>query len=448
MNVEQKNISIYFTTHKRIRLDDIDLKQTISKRDKKSTETIKLGENVNYTIENFFKYSKEEDYMREIKSELKKLELVNSVSMAKRTTNMGKNGIETYFRKAEPKVNEQVSNGRNVFTLDDIDIDDKVETDFIYHVKEIQPASSKVLGYEDVKITNWVRIQSSPDFRGLNVDLFSNIFKYLSFKDMTKFSMSCKTFKKFYIAILNSYTCFVKIDSAKYEREEFVKMLKKAKNLKHIQKLNEVIEKDFGGRDESFHKRVVVRMRLPSKVEDVEKYKGALFEAFHILPRRNNELDNFISNESVNNICTASKYTMKDLNLRVCSKLTNRIVEAISACTFLEKVELSNNRIIDDVAIERIAQCCSNLKTLNLSGLKNITEKSIVAIGENLRFLEGLDISNCDGIKGDYLISLKNCQGLNILLLKGLKLKDNDLVFTDYLRSLKTLSIASKIVLI
>jgi hypothetical protein len=101
-------------------------------------------------------------------------------------------------------------------------------------------------------------------------------------------------------------------------------------------------------------------------------------------------------------------------------------------------------RVIDDTAIERITQSCSNLKTLNLAGLKNITEKSIISIGERLRYLEGLDISNCDGIKGDFLVNLKNCQRLNILLLKGLKLKDSDLVFTDYLRNLKTLSIASK----
>jgi hypothetical protein len=75
--------------------------------------------------------------------------------------------------------------------------------------------------------------------------------------------------------------------------------------------------------------------------------------------------------------------------------------------------------------------------------MKNITEKSIVAISENLKYLEGLDISFCDGIKGDYLVNLKKCQALNILLLKGIKLKDSDFVFTEYLANLKTLSIAS-----
>jgi hypothetical protein len=76
--------------------------------------------------------------------------------------------------------------------------------------------------------------------------------------------------------------------------------------------------------------------------------------------------------------------------------------------------------------------------------MRNLTEKSLIAIGDNLRHLEGLDISDCDGIKGDYLIHLRKCQKLNILLLKGLKLKDADFIFTDYLKTLKTLSIASK----
>jgi len=46
---------------------------------------------------------------------------------------------------------------------------------------------------------------------------------------------------------------------------------------------------------------------------------------------------------------------------------------------------------------------------LNIPSLKKITEKSIMAIGK-LKHLEILNVSDCDNIKTDHLIYLKECK--------------------------------------
>jgi hypothetical protein len=79
---------------------------------------------------------------------------------------------------------------------------------------------------------------------------------------------------------------------------------------------------------------------------------------------------------------------------------------------------------------------------LNIPSLKKITEKSILAIGR-LKHLEMLNISDCDNIKTDHLIYLKNCS-LKTLCANNLKLTDSDLQIVNYLNDLQYLSIESK----
>jgi hypothetical protein len=76
---------------------------------------------------------------------------------------------------------------------------------------------------------------------------------------------------------------------------------------------------------------------------------------------------------------------------------------------------------------------------LNIQGLKSITEKSIIAISK-LKFLECLNIAQCDMIKCDYLIHLKHCK-IKILFTNGLKITDIDMKFMNYLKEIQHLSL-------
>lgn len=472
------------------------------KRDKKS-EIVRLGEFSNYTINKFFNFSasKDESCIKELKSGLKKLE-INGGDFGKKlgtgginfsnsailnsnsslTNNLNSNfltasKIENYFLKKESKgtsfgdnnmenifTNKNNENStdlidmqhdecltKRVFSLDNFEIMgnskkfDSAEIPSLASIHKIPPnqISNKRINYEDVKITTWVKYTTYSDLNGINENIFQNILKYLSFKDLTKISLVNKTLLNFYKNAVTSYPYFTQLDTSKIiSKKEFQEMLKKAKNLKHIQKLIEIIKNDFGGEKhgaENFYSKVVVIMLL-SDVEDL-KYRGTLLETFKIKPKRDYHVNNFISNDSVISICSASKYTMRDLSLRGCFKLTNKIVlGGIELCSFLERLELSHNGQIDDEAIKKICDNCLNLKALNLSNLKLITEKAIKSISQ-LRQLEGLDLSDNYNIRGDSFVNLQNCPKINRLILNGIKLRDNDLIFTDYLRELRTLSI-------
>jgi hypothetical protein len=305
----------------------------------------------------------------------------------------------------------------------------------------------KLFSYEDTKITNWIKHTTYNNLNGLNENICQNILKYLTFKELTQSSVTNKTFYNFYKTTINSYFYFNSLDTNKIlTKKEFQEILKKGKNLKHIQKLIEIVKSDFGGEKfgaENFYNKMIVMM-VVSPVDDL-KYKGALLESFKIKPKKDFHINNFISNESLLSICQSSKYTLKDLSLRGCYKLTNRVGLGISMCQFLERLELSFNNNIDDETIVKIAENCRNLKVLNLANMKTITGKSVISICNNLKQLEGLDLSEAVNVNGDSLYLLKNCERLNRLLLNSIQMRDSDLNFTGNLKELKTLSISSKI---
>jgi hypothetical protein len=521
---KQKNISNYFSNLKRSSsgteyLGDGVAKDTLGytpfsltnsfpnfKREKKN-EIVKIGDSSNYTINKFFNFTREEGCIKELKSDLKKLELgnkidstifrnaqnnsefeeenSNDIAMTEKFNDyrdeghgyknnlflqgIEKNNIEKYFKKSleytRNRKNSEIYNStilpledprQNIFSLDNFEVSDsekkrKLESGTRLLSQGLSLSNYTLLPrnikYEDTKITNWVKYTTYSDLNGINENIFQNILKYLSFKELTKTSMVNKTFLNFYKNTISTYPYFFNIDTSKISsKKEFCEMLKKARTLKHIQKLNEIVKNDFGGEKggpENFYSKVIVIMSL-SSVEDL-KYKGTLLESFKIKPKKDCHINNFISNESVINICSSSRYTLHDLSLRGCFKITNKIsMNGIDLCTFLERLELSNNNQVDDETICKIAENCTNLKALNLSNLKLITEKSIKSIGQHLKALEGLDISENNNIKGDSLVSLQNCRKLNRLILNGIKLTDNNLVFTDYLGEMQTLSITSK----
>jgi hypothetical protein len=81
---------------------------------------------------------------------------------------------------------------------------------------------------------------------------------------------------------------------------------------------------------------------------------------------------------------------------------------------------------------------------LNIPSLKKITEKSIMAIGK-LKHLEILNVSDCDNIKTDHLIYLKECK-LKTLSVNNIRLTDADLQVLNYLNDIEYLSIESKFI--
>jgi len=200
--------------------------------------------------------------------------------------------------------------------------------------------------YQDTKITKYIHIQDPPNMK-LNRELLVNVLEFIDLRHLIrKVPVICKFWNDLYNKTISSPTYNTKLDftdTTKINEKEIHILFKKGKNLKHVKLLKEIIAEDFGGNKgvENFFKKIALIMTLaePKQID----HKGIMLSSFKLRPRRANEMNNFISTKSVNMICEASKYSLRTLVLRNCSKLTNKVFDGISSCIFLTTLEVSFN---------------------------------------------------------------------------------------------------------
>ena len=317
MNVEQKNLPSYFNNLKRLRVEELDSKEDKIVKLKKEKKVVKLGENTFYTIQNFFNKSNEEDSIKKLKNEIKGLQITSN------SNKDTKNSIQNYF-KTDNKIDSN-SQSSNVFNL--------VNPNKRNNIRSLN------ISYEDMRITNFIKIDSGFDFNGLNENMFFNIIKYMNFTDITRCSLVSKNMRKFYDRIIDSYDYFKTLDNTSYP--EFLRIILKTKKLKHSKYLLELIRNDFGGNVKSMCNRIILNMGLTEKGDILKN--GALFSHFSVSPRSNPQ-DNFFSNSSLDLLCKSSRFSLKGLALRSCLKLNNTLSNSITKCNFLSKLEISNNK--------------------------------------------------------------------------------------------------------
>ncbi len=200
--------------------------------------------------------------------------------------------------------------------------------------------------YQDTKITKYIHIQDPPNMK-LNRELLVNVLEFIDLRYLIrKVPLICRFWNDLYNKTISSANYNVKLDfinTNKINQEEINILFKKGKNLKHIKLLKEIISEDFGGNKglENFFRRIALIMTLADPKEI--HHKGVMLSSFKLRPRRPIEMNNFISSRSINLICEASKYSLKTLILRNCTKLTNKLFDGISCCIFLNTLEISFN---------------------------------------------------------------------------------------------------------
>jgi hypothetical protein len=94
----------------------------------------------------------------------------------------------------------------------------------------------------------------------------------------------------------------------------------------------------------------------------------------------------------------------------------------------------------------KLTEKCKELKSLNISNVPRITDRTLRALSEKIKNLESLDISNCTLITGMDCFYLKKLKNLKLLLIKNIKFCDIEVQFLDDLRNLETLSISSNLI--
>lgn len=200
--------------------------------------------------------------------------------------------------------------------------------------------------YQDTKITKYINIIDPPNMK-LNRELLVNVLEFIDLRHLIKkVPIICKFWNDLYNKTISSPSYNMKVDftdTSKISEKEIEILFRKAKNLKHIKLLKEIIAEDFGGNKgiENFYRKIALIMTLADHKEI--HHKGVMLNSFKLRPRRPNEMHNFISTKSINSICEASKYSLKTLVLRNCSKLSNKVFDGISSCIFLQTLEISFN---------------------------------------------------------------------------------------------------------
>ncbi len=217
-------------------------------------------------------------------------------------------------------------------------------------------------------------------------------------------------------------------------------------HLNHVKMVGDIVRRDFRNQVKFFHQNIVLQARVAERLFSSKEITnggghyfqtdiqlpGRLFQTFKIKTQAINSRYNFMSNTSLKNLCERSYASLQDLCIRNAQCLTNEvIVKSLSQMKNLQKLDLSYCKQIDDTTVTTLCVELPQLKNISLRFLNLITGESLKAVLENLKGLEGLDISGCFSIDLGCLTKLKGNQVLKCLLLEYLLLK------SDHLRPLQ-----------
>ncbi len=116
---------------------------------------------------------------------------------------------------------------------------------------------------------------------------------------------------------------------------------------------------------------------------------------------------------------------LRQLSISHYSNWSSEEYDAFQSLTKLEELDLSHSETLSNEGLAKILSYCPHLKTLRLSGCKNLTEDAITSIAK-LSHLEHLDLSGC-AVANGVLSHLENHPSLNTLHLRRCSLTDLDL---------------------
>lgn len=300
------------------------------------------------------------------------------------------------------------------------------------HKNKTESKQESIIKYITSKSKSILKWESLPDI------IFSEILKYLSIHEIVVLEYISRTWRSYAKHVYDIYERLpnYELSTQKLNGEMKLKLLlKKTKGNIISQLLSSIIRLDYGDSIRNFLNRTIFYMKVSCLLQSSFK-KGVLLESFKIRPVQNKET--FISNASIIKVLNSSLYSLLELTLKGCIKITNGIVSSLSKCLSLRKLDISDNYSIDYYFIDNISKNCKEISYLSLSNCMNIDDSSLKCLNE-LRKLIALDITYCKNITSKGLFYLKECIKLKKLLISNVKISQQDMRFIIYLKELNTL---------
>lgn len=131
-----------------------------------------------------------------------------------------------------------------------------------------------------------------------------------------------------------------------------------------------------------------------------------------------------ISDNGIALICKGCPL-LESISISYCRLLTTTGVEAIAKCKHLTSIKLRNNYAIGDSGIIALAEGCHQIKLLHIQECGNITDRSLTAIGKNLRGLEDISLGPDKSYNNDRLTDagvralMYGCPKLQTIVIDG-----------------------------
>jgi len=117
-------------------------------------------------------------------------------------------------------------------------------------------------------------------------------------------------------------------------------------------------------------------------------------------------------NEKYQNPYFAYHTFIKRLNLAaLADSLNDGSVMPLGICNRVERLTLTNCEGLHDTGVMALVENNTSLHALDISGLAQITEQTILAVAAHCKRLQGLNISGCHKVSNESMIELaKNCR--------------------------------------
>ncbi|XVE96168.1 hypothetical protein REPUB_Repub02eG0198400 [Reevesia pubescens] len=94
--------------------------------------------------------------------------------------------------------------------------------------------------------------------------------------------------------------------------------------------------------------------------------------------------------------CSDSLQGLESLNLNGCQKISDKGIETITSyCPKLKVFSIYWNVRATDIGVKHLVKNCKYIVDLNLSGCKNLSDKSLQLVADNYQELESLNLTRC-----------------------------------------------------
>lgn len=235
------------------------------------------------------------------------------------------------------------------------------------------------------------RNSKSISFGRMSIPLIQRTFGFLTYADMTRLSSVCYVLHQSFRGMWFHQQFLSEMDLSKYSSLEIRKILQKSRLPHNKTVLGSLLP---GKNLDLFLKRN--KVAFSAATGEGTKPKG-IISRFEVGPSKHNTgrlRNTLVVDRDITRILDTSHSTLTYCNLVSCIFITATTFKSVAKLKQLLSLTISNNSNFNDESAEAIFTNCREIKDLDISKCRQLTERSTLFITSNLERLQRLNISH------------------------------------------------------